>query len=82
MAQQFPIGGPRQAVYAALQRHGFVMSKHSDKSWQRADGLDAHVYGAGSMLRVYGEKFQDDGPLGEVLANLSALAPAQADAAS
>lgn len=65
----FPVGGPRQAVYDALRSHGFVMSRWSDKQWERADGAKAHVYGTGSMLMLTGP-VQDDGPLGEVLERL------------
>jgi hypothetical protein len=71
MSEAFPIGGPRQAVYDALRSRGFVMSGFSDKWWQRADGLEAHVYGSGSRLRLRRESELEvklaDGPMAEVL---------------
>lgn len=50
--KQFPVGGSRQAVYSFLSHRGFVMSPWSDKHWNRADGVQVHVFGAGSMARV------------------------------
>ena len=49
----FPVGGSRQRVYNFLQGRGWMMSNWSDKHWNRADGLKLHVYGAGSMARIY-----------------------------
>lgn len=71
MTEQFPIGGPRQAVYDALKARGFVESNWSDKSWKRPDGIEAHVYGTGSQLRLKGA-IDDDGPIGDVLARFDA----------
>jgi len=51
----FPAGGPRQPVYDYLRGLGFVESRWSDKVWTRADGIEVHIYGAGSMARI-GEK--------------------------
>lgn len=50
---RFPIGGPRQPVYDFLRHNGFQMSNWSDKHWTRADGTTLHLYGAGSMARIY-----------------------------
>ena len=50
-SKKFPVGGPRDPVYSYMRHHGFVMSGWSDKVWTRADGIKAHIYGAGSMLR-------------------------------
>lgn len=50
--ERFPVGGPREPVYHFMRDHGFVMSKWSDKVWTRADGLQASIYGAGSMVRL------------------------------
>ena len=50
---RFPVGGPRQPVYAFLQSKGFLMSRHSDKEYHRHDGLRLHLYGSGSMARIY-----------------------------
>ena len=50
---KFPVGGPRQRVYNFLMSRGWMMSKHSDKEWNRHDGATLHLYGAGSMARVY-----------------------------
>lgn len=49
---KFPVGGPREPVYNFMRDHGFVMSKWSDKVWERADGVQASIYGTGSMLRL------------------------------
>lgn len=46
----FPINGPRGPVYSFMRSHGFVMSNWSDKIWSRADGMQASIYGSGSML--------------------------------
>ena len=51
--QRFPVGGPRQPVYSFLQSKGFIQSRHSDKEWHRHDGLELHLYGAGSMAKIY-----------------------------
>lgn len=53
MSARFPIGGSRDNVYSFMQQHGFLMSRHSDKCWLRADGVEAHIYGAGSMARIF-----------------------------
>ena len=50
--ERFPVGGERQPVYNFMRDNGFVMSKWSDKVWARADGLQASIYGAGSMVRL------------------------------
>jgi hypothetical protein len=50
--KEFRIGGERQPVYEFMRDYGFVMSKWSDKVWTRADGLQASIYGAGSMVRL------------------------------
>lgn len=61
---KFPVGGPRYPVFAFLMKHGWVMSKWSDKHWTRHDGLDLLVYGTGSQARVSREKeVTYDGPL-------------------
>ena len=49
---KFPVGGRREPVYNFMRDHGFVMSKWSDKIWERADGVQASIYGTGSMLRL------------------------------
>ena len=49
---KFPIGGERQPVYDFLRHHGFV-AFFSDKHWRRIDGVVLHLYGAGSMARIY-----------------------------
>lgn len=69
MSDDFPIGGPRQAVYDALSGRRFAMSRFSDKHWKRVDGLEAHVYGAGSKLSLrFGGEQVADGPMADVLA--------------
>ena len=65
---KFPIGGPRAPLYAFMRHHGFVMSKWSDKHWTRADGVNAHIYGTGSMLRICKcEKVLADAPITEAM---------------
>lgn len=68
--EQFPVGGPRQPVYNFLQRNGFIMSRNNDKCWMRADGVELHLYGTGSMARIFNKE-------GKVLAD-EALADAVA----
>ena len=53
MPIRFPVGGPREPVYKFLRSHGFIESKANDKQWMRHDGLELHLYGAGSMARIY-----------------------------
>lgn len=54
MSARFPVGGSRQNVYDFMQQHGFVMSRNNDKCWLRpSDGVEAHIYGTGSMARVF-----------------------------
>ena len=50
--QQFPVGGPREPVYALMRNLGFSMSNWSDKFWRSADGIEVSIYGAGSMARL------------------------------
>ena len=52
-SKRFPIGGSRQNVYSFLQSKGFIQSRHSDKEYHRHDGLRLHLYGTGSMARIY-----------------------------
>jgi hypothetical protein len=71
VTQAFPIGGPRQPVYDALKNVGFVMASFGDKHWDRADGIHAHVYGTGSMLRLTrGQETLIEAPIAEALAFL------------
>jgi hypothetical protein len=73
--EDFPVGGPRQAVFDALTQRQFTMTKGlGDKQWERADGYRAHVYGAGSKLQLTRDrKIIADGPMAEVLAKLDGL---------
>ncbi len=50
--QQYPVGGPREPVYALMRKLGFSESNWSDKFWNSADGIEVSIYGAGSMARV------------------------------
>ena len=52
MAQKYPVGGPREPVYALMRGLGFSMAKWTDKVWTSADGIEASIYGAGSMARL------------------------------
>ena len=68
MSKRFPIGGSRQAVYSFMHHNGFQMSGHSDKCWTRFDGVEAHIYGAGSMARIIKDgKRIEDGELDQVV---------------
>jgi hypothetical protein len=49
---RFPVGGERQPVYDLLRDLGFVESNWSDKVWNRADGVEVRIFGAGSMAQV------------------------------
>ena len=68
--KRFPIGGPRQPVYDFLLSHGFLMSRNNDKWYLRADGVELHLYGAGSMARIYNRegKLLVDAPLADAVA--------------
>ena len=48
----FPVGGPREPVYALMRRLGLSESNWSDKFWRGADGIEVSIFGAGSMARV------------------------------
>lgn len=73
MVETFPVCGPRKPVYDALKHRGFVESGWSDKAWKRADGVEAHVYGAGSKLMVRkGMSQLFDGPMADALAWIDA----------
>jgi len=50
--QQYPVGGPRQPVYDLMRHLGFSEWNWSDKYYRSADGIEVHIYGAGSMARV------------------------------
>ena len=66
----FPIGGPREPVYNFLTQYGFMMSRNNDKSWLRpADGVEVHIYGTGSMARVFSKegKLLVDAPIAEAV---------------
>jgi hypothetical protein len=55
--EKFPVGGSKDAVYSFMQQQGFLMSRHSDKCWLRpADGIEAHIYGVGSMARIFNQQ--------------------------
>ena len=71
-APKFPVGGPRQPVYAFLQSQGFIMDKGGDKHYTRADGVWLHLYGAGSMARIYAfdGTILADGSLADAIAAL------------
>jgi hypothetical protein len=69
--EQFPVGGPREPVYSFLRQHCYMMSRHSDKAWKRADGVELHLYGAGSMAQITKDgKVLADAPLAEAVAKV------------
>ena len=49
----YPVGGPREPVYALMRKLGLFESGWSDKVWHSADGIEITIYGAGSMARVF-----------------------------
>jgi hypothetical protein len=51
-AVRFPVGGSRQPVYEFLSANGFTAAHGNDKEWVRADGLELHLYGAGSRAII------------------------------
>ena len=55
MTQQYPVGGPREPVYALMRGLGFSMAKFSDKTWTSADKITVQIYGTGSMARITDE---------------------------
>lgn len=68
MSKRFPVGGDRQSVYSFMHHNGFTMSRHSDKCWTRFDGVEVHIYGAGSMARVLKDgQMVEDGELDQVV---------------
>ena len=71
--EQFPIGGPREPVYNFVKAHGFVIRGWGDKEWKRHDGVHLHIYGTGSMARIYDRDNQllADGPLAEAVAKVA-----------
>jgi hypothetical protein len=70
---RFPIGGPRQPVYAFLKAHGFTMDSHGDKQWTRADGVRVNIYGSGARVSAFDKDGQQiaDGRLAEVVEALA-----------
>jgi hypothetical protein len=57
MSERFPVGGSKQNVFSFMEQMGFLMSRHSDKCWLRpADGVEAHIYGTGSMARIFSKE--------------------------
>jgi hypothetical protein len=50
--QLYPVGGPREPVYALMRRLGFSMSNWSDKFWHSADDIEVSIFGAGSRARI------------------------------
>jgi hypothetical protein len=49
---EYPVGGPREPVYALMRGLGFTMARGTDKIWTSADKLEVHIYGAGSMALI------------------------------
>jgi hypothetical protein len=74
MNTQYPVGGPREPVYALMRSLGFSMAKFSDKTWNSADGIEVHIYGAGSMARVkLADEHQGECELGDLHDRISVL---------
>jgi hypothetical protein len=51
---KYPVGGPREPVYQ-LMRDLNLSRVWGYKHYRSADGIDVHIYGAGSMARVMRE---------------------------
>lgn len=66
MSAKYPVGGSRQAVYSLMERLGFKMSQSSDKKWTDRTGIQVHIFGAGSMARVYSGKTTAEIPLDDL----------------
>ena len=49
---KYPVGGPREPVYALMRKLGLSESNWSDKFWRGADGIEVSIFGAGSMARL------------------------------
>jgi hypothetical protein len=64
---KYPVGGPREPVYALMRELG-LSRVWGDKHYRSADGIDVHIYGAGSMARV---KIKEREPFECELDNLS-----------
>ena len=75
MKQVFPVGGPREPVYAFLRAHGFKMSNRSDKEWTQGDFTTLRLFGAGSMATIYSNRGNFDGPLADAVAKYEKAAP-------
>ena len=68
---QFPVGGPRETVYAFLRGQGFKMSKRSDKEWTFGERTTLMLYGAGSMATIYSDAGNFKGPLADAVASFN-----------
>ena len=42
---QYPVGGPREPVYALMRSLGLSESNWSDKVWHGAGGVKVSIYG-------------------------------------
>jgi hypothetical protein len=74
----YPVGGPREPVFALMRRLGFSESKWSDKFWSSADGIEVSIFGAGSMARIArGEVFSEECKLDNLRERIDALRHAQ-----
>ncbi len=70
---KYPVGGPREPVYALMRELG-LSRVWGDKHYRSADGIDVHIYGAGSMARILrAGKIIGECKLGELTARLDAL---------
>lgn len=49
---KYPVGGPREPVYALMRGLGFSESNWSDKFWNSTDGIEVSIFGTGSMARI------------------------------
>ncbi len=50
--QEYPVGGPREPVYALMRGLGFSIAKWTDKVWNSGDGIEVSIFGTGSMARI------------------------------
>lgn len=72
----YPVGGPREPVYALMRQLGFSMSHWSDKFWNSADGIEVSIYGAGSRARISrGGELDGECALDRLGAYIDALRP-------
>lgn len=71
---RYPVGGPREPVYALMRKLGFTESNWSDKHWYGPDKFEVQIYGTGSMARItLPDDSQVECPLEELAERLNTI---------